>query len=185
MNQPNFNDPQFLQILMSNGINLQVVQNIMMMNVQMMMSNPMYMSIYNQILQLWQHYISMKGGMGPVFNPNPPQTQNPGINANGPGIIYGEGEDQFHMPSHVIAVTFNQSTGGKKVINASSRATVQKLMETYAERIGVSYENFKKNIVCIFNSTKIEYDSKDEIGKLFKTDNCSIVVYDQKNIIGA
>ena len=126
----------------------------------------------------------MKGGMGPVFNPNPPQTQNPGINANGPGIIYGEGEDQFHMPSHVINVKFDQSDGGQKVIRASSRTTVQKLMETYAKRIGVSYENFKKKFVCISNNTKIECDSKDEIGKLFTTNNFSIVVIEQMSVPG-
>ena len=89
-----------------------------------------------------------------------------------------------------INVIFEISTGIKLNIPAPPTETVNGLLIKFCERVGISPSLLKKELVCIYNATFINYKNTDQIQSFFKqnlgiNDQAKIVVIDAKNIIGA
>lgn len=83
-----------------------------------------------------------------------------------------------------INITLNASTGLKVVVPISPTSTVQQLFLTYAQKVGIPVNALGSKIIFLFGGGKIDINSQQQIGNVFKN-GAVVTVFDQGGIIGA
>ena len=191
-----FNDPmvqQCMQYLMN-----QMRMNQMMNPMQLQM---MYYMVMNQMAQ--NNQINNMNNVGG----NIPQNQNIYNNQNSGGyrgnnnynnnnnnlvellphgdktIVVG-GNQGLIQNRGLINIALNASSGLKVIVPISPESTVNKLILTYAEKVGIPINALGTKIIFLFNGMKLDIYSKEQLKNVFKN-GAVITVFDQGGIIGA
>ena len=171
---PNFNMMNQMQLN-------QMLMNFIAMNPQLMMNNN---NINNNIMPNnmtnFQSFASGNNNMGTgVKGGNLPRRQFPDVDSY----------PWYKGPR--INVVFEISTGPKINIAAPPTETVEGILFKFCERVGVSPNLLKKELICVYNATYINAFNKDTIQNFFKQNygfnnlQAKIIVIDAQNIIGA
>ena len=129
-------------------------------------------------------------GMNPGFNPCFPMNQGFGINPMSVGNTSNNNSSQQSIITgdgpynQVINVNFQQSTGNTLILKVANNVTIAKLCLEYANRVNISESTMKSALKFIYNAAQLDPESKELVGNKL-SNNTNIIVYDQKNIIGA
>ena len=84
----------------------------------------------------------------------------------------------------LINIALNASSGLKVIVPISPESTVNKLILTYAEKVGIPINALGTKIIFLFNGMKLDIYSKEQLKNVFK--NAAVItVFDQGGIIGA
>jgi len=93
--------------------------------------------------------------------------------------------NEVNLPSDYIRIKFNASTGNETTIVINKERSLKDLFKKYAEKIGLSEEVFGKEVIFLFNGGKLDTEEEQSIISFFRsTNNITITVFDQNNIIG-
>ena len=193
MNQM-MNPMQMLQMMMQYQMN-NMFNNMLMNPMQLQM---MYYMVMNQMAQNNQiNNMNNVGGNIPQ-NQNIYNNQNSGGNNNynnnnnnlvellphGDKTIVVGGNQGLIQNRGLINIALNASSGLKVIVPISPESTVNKLILTYAEKVGIPINALGTKIIFLFNGMKLDIYSKEQLKNVFK--NAAVItVFDQGGIIGA
>ncbi len=196
MNQM-MNPMQMQQMMMQYQMN-NMFNNMLMNPMQLQM---MYYMVMNQMAQ--NNQINNMNNVGG----NIPQNQNIYNNQNSGGyrgnnnynnnnnnlvellphgdktIVVG-GNQGLIQNRGLINIALNASSGLKVIVPISPESTVNKLILTYAEKVGIPINALGTKIIFLFNGMKLDIYSKEQLKNVFKN-GAVITVFDQGGIIGA
>ena len=193
MNQM-MNPMQMQQMMMQYQMN-NMFNNMLMNPMQLQM---MYYMVMNQMAQNNQiNNMNNVGGNIPQ-NQNIYNNQNSGGNNNynnnnnnlvellphGDKTIVVGGNQGLIQNRGLINIALNASSGLKVIVPISPESTVNKLILTYAEKVGIPINALGTKIIFLFNGMKLDIYSKEQLKNVFK--NAAVItVFDQGGIIGA
>ena len=193
MNQM-MNPMQMQQMMMQYQMN-NMFNNMLMNPMQLQM---MYYMVMNQMAQNNQiNNMNNVGGNIPQ-NQNIYNNQNSGGNNNynnnnnnlvellphGDKTIVVGGNQGLIQNRGLINIALNASSGLKVIVPISPESTVNKLILTYAEKVGIPINALGTKIIFLFNGMKLDIYSKEQLKNVFKN-GAVITVFDQGGIIGA
>lgn len=172
------------------------------MNPNFFFMNPMQLNMmYQNYLQMSQQQQQQNRMIPNVVGGNIPN-QNP-MNINNPNY-YNQQRNQDNLVELLpredktisvprpasnpntpfINITLNASTGLKVVVPISPMSTIQQLFITYAQKVGIPLNALGTKIIFLFGGGKIDINSQQQIGSIFKN-GAVVTVFDQGGIIGA
>ena len=188
------NPMQMQQMMMQYQMN-NMFNNMLMNPMQLQM---MYYMVMNQMAQNNQiNNMNNVGGNIPQ-NQNIYNNQNSGGNNNynnnnnnlvellphGDKTIVVGGNQGLIQNRGLINIALNASSGLKVIVPISPESTVNKLILTYAEKVGIPINALGTKIIFLFNGMKLDIYSKEQLKNVFKN-GAVITVFDQGGIIGA
>ena len=174
--------------VMNNNMNMNMMFNPMVMNTkvmgQMLMANMInqvnqnFIRINNEMAKLAQQKIENKQ----VQNNNNNQNSNNGDLPRAQENVYYDPFAGYYGPR--INVKCITPAGHTVMMNAPTDATVYSLLYKYIQKIQLGPNVINNGIYFISNGKKLKNEELNKkVGEVF-TDNTSIIVIDQKGLIG-
>ena len=174
--------------MMNNNMNMNMMFNPMVMNTkvmgQMLMANMInqvnqnFIRINNEMAKLAQQKMENKQ----VQNNNNNQNSNNGDLPRAQENVYYDPFAGYYGPR--INVKCITPAGHTVMMNAPTDATVYSLLYKYIQKIQLGPNVINNGIYFISNGKKLKNEELNKkVGEIF-TDNTSIIVIDQKGLIG-